>query len=64
MFSNNFYVTYALTPHGSKVIIHGAGNHQYQAYGKKNLVGTHLKVLICTYSVEIKEIASKKKKNS
>jgi hypothetical protein len=29
--------TYALTPSGSKVMIHGVLNDQYQGYGKKIL---------------------------
>jgi hypothetical protein len=29
--------TYALTPYGSKVMIHGVGSPQYQGYGEKSL---------------------------
>jgi hypothetical protein len=28
-------ITYALTPYGSKVMIHGVGIPQYQGYGEK-----------------------------
>ncbi len=35
--------TYALTPYGSKVMIHGVGTPQYQGYGEKILVGSYLK---------------------
>jgi hypothetical protein len=36
--------TYALTPYGSKVMIHGVFTSQYQGYGENILVGSYLKV--------------------
>jgi len=35
--------TYALTPYGSKVMIHGVFTSQYQGYGENILVGSYLK---------------------
>jgi len=35
--------TYALTPYGSKVMMHGVGTPGYQGYGEKFLVGSYLK---------------------
>jgi hypothetical protein len=34
--------TYALTPYGSKVMIHGVFTSQYQGYGENILVGSYL----------------------
>jgi hypothetical protein len=37
-------MTYAITPYGSKVMVHGPFNPQYQRYREKILVGTYLKL--------------------
>ena len=42
VFQQLLCITYALTPHGSKVMIHGDISPQYQRYKEKILVGTHL----------------------
>jgi len=42
VFQQLLCITYALTPYGSKVMIHGVGTPQYQGYGEKILVGSYL----------------------
>jgi len=44
VFQQLLCITYALTPYGSKVMIHGFFSLQYQGYGEKILVGSYLKV--------------------
>jgi hypothetical protein len=43
VFQQLLCITYALTPYGSKVMIHGFFSLQYQGYGEKILVGSYLK---------------------
>jgi hypothetical protein len=42
VFQQLLCITYALTPYGSKVMIHGFFSLQYQGYGEKILVGSYL----------------------
>jgi hypothetical protein len=43
VFQQLLYITYALTPYGSKVMVHGDFNPQYQTSREKILVRTDLK---------------------
>jgi hypothetical protein len=36
VFQQLLCITYALTPHGSKVMVHGVWSPQYQGFGKKS----------------------------
>jgi len=50
VFQQLLCITYALTPHGSKVMIHGDISPHYQRYGEKILLGSDLNV---SYSITV-----------